>query len=468
MTRTDTNDLCYLTATEAIGQFRARRLSPVELLEAQLARIERLDPGLNAIRAVRADAAREAARAAEVLYKNTPELAGPLAGVPVLLKNEHSLIGEETDVGSLLLAGQIDTENAPITQRLLDAGAVIHARTQVPEFCVATFTRSLAHGVTRNPWSRNITCGGSSGGSGVALATGMGVLSSASDIGGSIRIPSAYCGVVGFKPSYGRVPESSFEFAVNTHNHNGLMCRSVADAVLMFNAINGPHRCDPSSLRPKLTLPPPDADVRGLRVALSVDLGYFTVAPDIKRNTRALADMLRERGAIVDEIALRWDRRLGEAFTDALVFVLGRGLAALVDSAPHDQVSDYVLRMVEMGREITPERHLAATAIIGELHEALQDVFDNHDLLLCPTVARNDMPAIGVDEVHEDLLRNGMTYPFNVYSRHPVLAVPSGFGDNGVPTGVQLVGDRYAEETVIRAGAALEEAVGWLKWRPAI
>jgi Asp-tRNA(Asn)/Glu-tRNA(Gln) amidotransferase A subunit family amidase len=220
MSTSPDTELCYLTGTQALQRFRDRSLSPVELLDAQIARIASIDPALNAIRECRFDQAREDARRAERVYAREPSAARALEGLPTALKNEHNLVGAVTDVGSRLLAGHVDTENAPITQRLLDAGALIHVRTHVPELCVAPFTRSALYGVTRNPWNREMSCGGSSGGSGVALASGMATLASASDIAGSARIPAAYNGVVGLKPSYGRIPESTYEFAMNTYNHN--------------------------------------------------------------------------------------------------------------------------------------------------------------------------------------------------------------------------------------------------------
>jgi Asp-tRNA(Asn)/Glu-tRNA(Gln) amidotransferase A subunit family amidase len=460
-------DLCYLTATEAVQHFRDGSLSPMELLQAVRDRVERHAPPLNPFRALRWEAAEAAARASEARYRRG-EANGALDGVPTLLKNEHHLIGEETDVGSLLLAGRRDTGNAPITQRLLDAGAVIHARTHVPEFCVAQFTSSVAHGTTRNPWNYDITCGGSSGGSAAALAAGMGMVSSASDIGGSIRMPAAYCGVVGFKPSYGRVPEADIFYALNTFNHNGLLCRSVEDAARVFNVISGPHRADPTTLRPKLELPAPVPDVRGMRIALSLDLGYFEVSEETRQQTLAVAQHLRDAGAVVEEVPLPWTARAGDAFTDALVFALGHGLADLIAAHPEVRVSDYVRDIAEMGRRIPVRAYLDATNTLGDMHAALQDVFEQHDALVCPTLTHNDMPAEGVPDSHNHLLRHAMTYPFNMLSRHPVLAVPSGRGANGVPLGVQIVGQTFCEDSVMRIGAVLQACVGWRHWRPAL
>lgn len=463
---TSSADLCYLTAHEALQLFRRRALSPVELVQAHIEQIGRYDGPLNAIRAHRFETALEQARAAEQLYARAPDTAGMLEGIPTLLKNEHNLIGEETDIGSLLLAGTRDTANSPIVDRLLGAGVIFHARTHVPEFCIAAFTRTLAHGVTRNPWNPAITCGGSSGGSAAGLAAGMGTLATGSDIGGSIRTPAAYCGVVGLKASYGRIPEGNYGFAMNTFNHNGFLTRSIADATLMFNVMNGPHPRDPSMVRPKLTLAIPDGDIRGLRVALSVDLGYFDVDPEIEDNTRRAADMLRERGAIVEEVALDWNAGVAGVFIDGLGFVLGRTLGAMLADAPRDAISDYVLHTVETGLGITPEQYLDSYTRAQPFHDALQQVFERYDVLLCPTLAQHRTPAEGVVDATRDAVENTMTYPFNVFSRHPVLAVPSGLSRSGVPTSVQIVGRTFCDDTVLNVGAALEAQVGWRAWRP--
>lgn len=455
-------DPCLLTAVEAIRLFRARRLSPVELLDALLERAARLEPTLNALSALRVDQAREQAVAAERAYMSPASSARPLEGVPTLLKNEHNLVGLHTTQGSWLCGDQPDSENAPLVQRLLDAGAVIHGQTNVPEFYLAAFTRSKRYGVTRNPWNPAITCGGSSGGAATALAAGMTTLATASDIGGSIRVPSAYCGVVGLKPSYGRIPEGAFVYASNPCNHNGVMARSVADCALMFNVVAGPHPADPTVISPKLTLPTDYAPVKGLRVAVSYDLGYFRIAEDVRRNTAHVASALRDAGAVVDEVAIPWDRAtVVDAFTHYLGFLLGMPLAEAIREH-RDQVSDYICGFADMAVGITPEMFIATTEAIGRLYASLQQsVFDRYDVLLCPTMADTTTPAEGMVESHANLMDKGLTYPFNLLSRHPVLAVPSGLADNSVPTGVQVVGRTFDEATVMHVGAAIERQLPW-------
>ncbi|MDR7151918.1 Asp-tRNA(Asn)/Glu-tRNA(Gln) amidotransferase A subunit family amidase [Hydrogenophaga palleronii] len=460
-------DLCYLSATEALTLFRSKMLSPVELLQAQLNRADKLEPTVNAFCSMRAEAAMVMAKEAERIYAETPELAKPLTGIPTALKNEHTLIGEHTDQGSLLLGSEPDTENAPITQRLLDAGTVIHGRTNVPEFFVAMFTRSKRYGISRNPWNPAYTTGGSSGGSAAALAAGLTTLASGSDIGGSIRIPAAYCGVVGLKPSYGRVPESNLFFAMNHHNHNGVLARTIADSVLAFNAVNGPHRADPTTVRPRIELSPHPAPVRGMRIALSMDLGFFEVSPEIQRSTRMAAEQLRDQGAIVDEIDLPWTSDVRTAFTHALVFILGRSLSTTIKGC-EDRVNDYVKSMAQMSENITLDDHLGSFEVMTQMNDSLQDVFEQYDALICPTLAHNQWPAEGSNTPHDDLMQKGMTFPFNMLSRHPVLSVPSGRSAHGVPIGLQIVGPTYDEDAVIRVGAALEQAIRWTTWRPDI
>jgi len=309
-----------------------------------------------------------------------------------------------------------------------------------------------------------MSAGGSSGGSGVALAAGMATLASASDIAGSARIPAAYNGVVGLKASYGRIPESTYEFAMNTYNHNAVMARSVADCALVFNVVNGPHAADPATVRPALRLPLSQPPVKGLRVALSLDLGWFEVDEQIRANTLRAAQHLRDQGAIVEEVDIAWDASIRETFTIGLGFMMARGMRVFVGDR-RDQVSDFVLDTIDTLADFTPEQYMASQEASGKMHRALQAVLESHDVLLCPTMASNDMPAQGSAKAHDTMLSHAMTYPFNVLSRHPVLSVPSGFSANGLPTGVQVVGRTFSEADVFRVGAALEAAVGWLAWR---
>jgi len=465
MSSLSNDELCYLGASQALALFRSREISPVQLLSALISRAETVEPAINAFSDTFFERAHAQAVHAEQVYLHAPERARPLEGIPVALKNEHRYIGVHTTQGSYLCGAEPDTENAPLTQRLLDSGALIHAQTNVPEFYLAGFTHSRRHGTTRNPWNRSITCGGSSGGSAASLAAGMTTLASGSDIAGSLRIPASYCGVVGFKPSYGRVPEGDFTYAANTHNHNGAMARSVRDCALMFNVINGPHACDPATVSPKLILPDAFESIKGLRIAVSYDLGFFDIQSEVHRNTQEVARTLRDLGAHVDEVSLAWTSKARDAITYALGFVLGKPLVATV--LEHgDQMNDYVRQFARRALNISQAEYFESTAIVAQMHTALQKVFAEYDVLICPTMASVATPAEGAADAHDDLLRNAMTYPFNLLSRHPVLSIPSGFAANGVPTGLQIVAPTFDDALVMRVGAALEDALDWNRNRP--
>jgi Asp-tRNA(Asn)/Glu-tRNA(Gln) amidotransferase A subunit family amidase len=458
------NELCYLTAVEALALFRQRELSPVELLEACFDRADRIEPGLNTFSAECRAQARSAALRAERAYAERGHSPRALEGIPTALKNEHTMVGWTTTKGSWLQGQTPDTVNAPITQRLLDAGAVVHAQTNVPEFYMAGFTRSVRHGVTRNPWNLALTPGGSSGGSGAALAAGLTTLASGSDIGGSIRIPASYCGVVGLKPSYGRVPVTPIGYALHPMNHIGPMARTVADCALMFNAINGPCGVDPATVSPKLEVPLDFGTVKGLRIALSRDLGYFDVHPDVMRGLDAVVLALRDQGAVVEEVALGWNDQAADAVLQRLGFETGREFAQriLMQDA---ETSDYIRHFAATGLAVTGEQYLATNEVIGRLYEDMSRLMAEHDVLICPTMAVTGSAAEGERDSGAVLRADAMTYPFNLLSRHPVLSVPSGVASNGVPTGVQVVGRTFDETTVLRVGAAIERAV-WQGRRP--
>jgi Asp-tRNA(Asn)/Glu-tRNA(Gln) amidotransferase A subunit family amidase len=198
-----------------------------------------------------------------------------------------------------------------------------------------------------------------------------------------------------------------------------------------------------------------------------MDLGFFKVSPDVRKNTLKAAEILRQQGAQVTEVDLPWTADVRKAFTDALVFPLGRLLEQLIEGR-EEQANDYVRAMAIRSRSITLDDHLASFDQLAHMHQTLQDVFENHDALICPTLADNRWLAEGSDTPHEDLMNAGMTYPFNMLSRHPVLSVPSGVASHGVPTGLQIIGPTYEDAVVMRIGAALEQELGWPSWRPPV
>src|SRR5512134_2889953 len=293
-----------MTAREALAAMRARELSPLELLDSVERRADEVEPIVNAFAERRRDEARAATVASTARYASGERIRA-LEGIPVAMKEEVPVKGWRMRYGSLAI-DEIASETAPIGERILKAGAVVHARTTTPEFSCAGYTHSKLWGVTRNPWNPSVAVGGSSGGTGASLASGTSLLASGSDIGGSIRIPASINGVVGFKPPHGRVPTGP-PFNLDRFCHDGPLARTVADCALFENALAGPHVLDVTSLRPKVRIPARLKGIEGWRIALSVDLGAWAVDPEVAANTRAVGAALEDAGVIVDEVAIPWN-----------------------------------------------------------------------------------------------------------------------------------------------------------------
>lgn len=433
-----------------------RSLSPVELLEAVIARASSLEPVVNAFTEELYDSALEQARRAETAFLRGT--ARPLEGIPVAVKEEQPIAGRTHEEGSLLLKGTVADVTHPIVTRIMEAGGIVHARTATPEFSCAAFTHSRLWGVTRNPWNPSFSPGGSSGGSGASLAAGTSLLATGSDIGGSIRIPASFCGVVGYKPPFGRVPALP-PFNLDQYCHDGPMARTVADVALLQNVIAGPHPWDVVSLRPKLSLPPLSGDARGMRVALSVTLGDYLVEPAVVANTLAAAEALRAAGAVVEEVELPWTREQIMAAADAHFAAI---FSASVGDEDGELLCSYTRDFAAIRSSVSYHEGLA---LEGALYRPLGELLERFDALLCPTTASTGFPAehdggpLAVCGEMGHYMLGTMTLPFNIASRCPVLSVPSGLAPNGIPTGVQLVGRTYDDVTVFQLATALEAAL---------
>jgi aspartyl-tRNA(Asn)/glutamyl-tRNA(Gln) amidotransferase subunit A len=457
-----------LTATDALARMRAKELSPVELLASVIARAEEIEPTVNAFAERRYDEAEGTAKASAERYASG-ESIGTLEGLPVSLKEEVQVEGYRMRYGSLAV-DEVATETAPIGERIIGAGAVVHARTTTPEFSCAGYTHSRLWGVTRNPWNPEVAVGGSSGGAGASLASGTSLLASGSDIGGSIRIPASINGVVGFKPPHGRVPTGA-PFNLDRYCHDGPLARTVADCALFENVLAGPHKLDVTSLRPKLEIPAPLDAIDGMRIAVSTDLGGWDVDPEIVANTRAAAAALEEAGASVEEVEIPWTI---EGFMAAarrhFAAIFGAEIGSAAEAFP-DLVNDYVVAWAEEAARLSdePRSFLRGLELEQEFWVPIGELFESYDALLCPTWAVTGIPA--GDSILGTLFPDGgdndrqftcfMTTPFNVLSPCPVLAVPSGIASNGVPTGIQIVARTYDDVTAFRIGAALEQARPW-------
>ncbi|MFI7124775.1 amidase [Nonomuraea sp. NPDC050153] len=459
-------DLAYLSAVETLRLFRAGELSPVELLDAVVDRAERIQPSVNAFCEELYDSAREQARTAETRY--AAGRARALEGLPVAIKEEQPIAGRTHEQGSLLGRGQIADVTHPVVARILDAGGVVHARTTTPEFSCAGFTHSELWGVTRNPWNTRYSSGGSSGGSAAALAAGMTTLATGSDIGGSIRIPASFCGVVGFKPPYGRVPALP-PFNLDHYCHDGPLARTVGDCALLQNVIVGAWPGDVVSLRDNPVLPVTDfASVAGRRIAFSLRLGDFIVDPEIVANTYAVVEALRAAGAVVEEVELPWTRAEIARAADAHFGAIFGALVGSIGEPEAELLTPYARAFMARRAELSFYDGLSAE---GRLYAPLGELLARYDALICPTAG---IPAFeaGEDYLDRKLTIGGielkhymegvLTLPFNIASRCPVLAVPSGRASTGVPTGVQIVGRTYDDLTVFEIAAALERERPWL------
>ena len=349
--------LCMMTAGEALAAFRARRLSPVELMQAVIARAERVNPALNAFTYTFFERALDRARRAEAKYLKTDGRPRPLEGVPIAIKDLHPVKGEITTFGSKAFADHRPDHTAPAVARLLRAGAIMHGRTTTPEAPSGT-TSSPLWGVTRNPWNAAYSPGGSSGGAGAALATGMTVLADGTDAGGSIRIPASACGLVGYKPPFGRNPLDR-DFPRESILQYGPLSRAVGDAALMQNVMSGPHPDDPCSLRTRVRIPKDLAGIEGWRVALSLDLGYVTVDSEVERNTRAAADVFRDLGCVVDEVALGWHSGVLDAFLTHTEAVCA-GLSGPLLPRWRYEMDPFLVDVIERGMRLDAARGLSS------------------------------------------------------------------------------------------------------------
>ena len=313
-------DLIYMSAGEQLKLFQAKKLSPVEVLKAQIRQAEAVEDKVNAFTYTHYDEAMAAAKESEERYRQGTPRA--LEGITVAVKDEYDKVGWITTAGSKVLKDNVATSNHPAVDKLLEAGAVIHAQTTVPEMYFAAVTWTDLWGVTRNPWNLHYAVGGSSGGSGASLAAGTTTLATGSDMGGSTRIPCAFNGLYGYKPPYARnAPSPSSTFLLPATE--GPMARDFTDMVRLQNVMVGPAPYTPTSLRPALELPLDYEGIKGMKIAYDMDQSWAQIDPDVVRNSEAALKVLEGQGAIVEEIDLNlgmtsrgYPRGIGQGATE--------------------------------------------------------------------------------------------------------------------------------------------------------
>ena len=463
--------LCWMPASEMAAAIRRKKISPVEVMKAVLARIERLNPTLNAFVTLTVEQAMRDARAAERALGKRGAKLGPLHGVPFSTKDLINTRNIRTTFGTRLYADNVPTETAPIVERMLAAGAIQLGKTNTPTFGWIGATHNLLFGVTRNPWNLDRTPGGSSGGASAAVAAGLGPLAIGTDGGGSIRIPAAFAGIVGHKPSYGRIPVQAGS-AVWSLSHAGPMTRTVTDAALMMNVCAGPDSRD------SLSLPAERVDyvkalrggIKGLRVAWVPDPGYAKlVDPEVVAVCARAAKRFRDLGCRVEEVNPRWPspRQPWKA-------IFCGGVAARLAPYLAERRADIEAGLVGLIEETMswgPTTYVQAWFERMAWWEHPRRLFETYDFMLTPTTACPPF-KIGLDNPNEIAGRPAepyewipFTYPFNMTGQ-PACSVPAGFTADKLPVGLQIVGRRFDDVTVLRAAYAFERVQPWRELTP--
>ncbi len=483
-------DLTRLSATELSTHIRTGEVTATAAVEAHLERIAARDDEINAFVTVCRDAALAAAadadraleeseaqrasvsRAGSEVSRETGENVGPLHGVPVALKDLGAQkAGVRHTYGSALFSDHVADRTAAIVERLEDAGAIVIGKTNTPELGHKGTTDNELIGATASPIDTDLNAGGSSGGSAAAVAAGMTPIATGSDAGGSIRIPAAACGVYGFKPTFGLVPDDRRPNAFGRetqHTTAGPITRTVEDAAVVLSVIAGPHPADPNAV-------PVDVDYRGAlersvddyRIAYSPDLDVFPVTEAVETVVDDAVAALAAAGATVEPVDVDHGYAMAE-LSEAAMAPYATGViesatlleeAHDVDLRDHpDAVSDSLLAMLDVGAAYGPDDIARSGIVRTAMYDAVQAVLDEYDLLVTPTLSRAD---VGRHEALEtDAWEWPLTWPFN-WTGHPVASAPAGLTDRGHPVGLQLVGRRFADDDVLAASAALERERPW-------
>lgn len=467
----DERDLCFLTAGEVAPLLRRKEISPVALTTAVLGRIAAVGPGLNAYLTVTADSALAAARQAEREIM-AGEYRGPLHGVPVSLKDLYYTQGVRTTGGSKILVDFVPDYDAAAVERLRAAGAVIVGKTNMHEFAYGADNLNPHFGPAVNPWDHACITGGSSGGSAAAVASGLCAASLGSDTGGSIRIPSACCGTVGLKPTYGLVSRYGVLPLSWSQDTVGPLTRSVADAAMVLNALAGHDPRDPASAQVPVAdyTAGLDGEVRGLRLGVPRDYFFAGLEPEVRQLIAAACDVLVAAGATLVEVALP---RVAEGTAAGATILFAEAAAYHAPwfrTRPDDYGAD-VRGRIERGSLLLATDYIQAQRTRAVCCADFEQVFRQVDALVAPTLPmaapRRDQAEITLDDRVEDTRTalTRFTRLFNVLGV-PTIAVPCGFTTAGLPASLQIAAPPFAEQTVLRLAYAYEARTKWRPRRP--
>ena len=455
-------DLSLYEASKLIQQ---REISPVELTLAHLERIEALNHEINCYISIQADKAMNRAQQAEneLQRKETIEgtLLGPLHGLPIALKDLFETKGIPTTNGSKIYSDYVPDEDAEVVRRLKDAGAVMLGKNNMHEIALGLTTVNPHYGASRNPWNTERICGGSSGGSAAALASRMGLAAMGSDTGGSIRVPAALCGVVGLKPTFGRVSLRGV-IPLSWHlDHAGPMARRVIDVAMMLQVLAGFDEKDPASF----DIPVDDyisgirSGVKGWRIAFPEDQYFQKSTAEILQTVRDAAVIFESLGANIEMVEFPGAYQAASANGKMVIADAAVVYQDVLRDAPHDFGQD-VLQRLRDGAKLPVGEYILARHTQTEMRRQLERFFDRYDILLLPTTAVTAPLIEGPDALEQARLLTRYTAPFNLTGL-PALSLPGGFDSEGLPIGLQLVSRPWAEAAILRAAYAYEQETTW-------
>ena len=466
-------DLCLRPAHEIAGLVARGELSARQLVEAHLERIEAVDPLVNAVVTRVPERALEWADEADARQARGEPL-GPLHGLPIAHKDLVMTAGIRTTLGTKTMADHVPAADDLIVTRLRAAGAITVGKTNVPEFGAGSHTFNDVFGVTRNPWNPAKTCGGSSGGAAVALATGMVPIADGSDLGGSLRNPANFCNVVGLRPSLGRVPAYPAAHGWTGLETLGPMGRTVADVALLLAAIAGPDPRAPASLETpgRRFLAPLDRDFSGVRVAWSDDLGGLPVEPEVTQALQAGVRVLESLGCVVERAELDWEGAQ-EAFQTLRAWSFAHRTEGL-PPAVFDTFKDTVRWNIERGRALSGADVARAEALRTSLYQRLRESMERYAFLALPVnqVVPFDVECEYPTEVAGVAMETYVDWMMSAcyvsVTGHPAISVPCAFTADALPVGLQLVGRHRDDFGVLQLARAFEQANPLWRRRPPV
>jgi len=465
-------EICFMSAIDMFEAIKRQELSSVEITETIIERIEKINPIINAFCTTTFDLAREMAREADNKVKKGEKL-GLLNGIPTSIKDLNPVKGIRTTYGSKIFENHIPDRDDIAVKRLRKEGCVILGKTNTPEFGFKGVTDNLIFGYSRNPWNLDFTTGGSSGGAASAVVSGLGPLAQGSDGGGSIRHPASFCGAFGIKPSFGRVPRYPKLFPVGLDIAViGPIVRYVKDAALMLDAMKGPFEGDKASL-PKDGIRYIDkiSEVpEGLKIGYSLDLGYAkAVDTEVEKNILHSVELFENFGWNIEQVKMKL-RKAQLSFNTIWTSALGYNLKPYLKEW-ENKMDPNLVKLIKAGLGYDGLSLPRAIAGRGLVYETIYKVFKNYDIFITPSTA---IPAFKLGKMFPSKI-NGInvsptawmpfSFPFNM-TGHPAASIPSGWSSDGLPIGMQIVGNRFDELTVLQVSKAFEELAPWQDKRP--